>query len=139
MGQFVPIALAIASAAGGVAAAVQQRNTGKLQEFQYKEQSKQEGDAARQREIDRKRNLLRALASQNAGAGAAGAEFSGSIQNNARVDIERAAEDLGVDSLNTSRRTRVLNASGREARRAGNVAAAGSLLDTANTTYKNLG
>jgi hypothetical protein len=121
MAQFVPVALAVVSAGAGVAAAAQQRRAGKMQEFQYKEQAKQEGDAARQREIDRKRNLLRALASQNAGAGASGADMAGSLQNIARVDIEDAADDLSIDRVNS-----------------GNIAAAGSLLDTANSTYKSL-
>lgn len=139
MAQFIPVALAVVSAGAGVAAAAQQRRTGKLQEFQYKEQEKQEGDSARQREITRKQNLLRALASQNAGAGAAGVSMEGSIKNLARVDIEQAASDLEIDSANSARRGRVLRASGREASQAGNIAAAGSLIDTANTAYKNLG
>jgi hypothetical protein len=139
MGAFAPILLAVTTVASGAASAALQRRSGKLQEIQYKENAKQEGDAAKQREIDRKRNMLRALASQNAAAGASGADFAGSLQNIARVDIERAATDLNTDRTNTSRRTRVLNASGKEAARSGDIAAAGSLIDTAGQAYKNLG
>lgn len=136
MGQF---ALAGITLASGLAAAGMQYRTGKFQQIQYKQEAKQEADQAKQREIDRKRNLLRALASQNAQAGAVGAEFSGSLANIARVDIEEAATDLAVDSVNSARRQRALRLSATEASRAGTAAAAGSLLDSARTGYKDLG
>jgi hypothetical protein len=133
MGAFaaaVPYILEGATVAAGVYSAVQQRNAGIQQQFQYKEQAAQEGDAARQREIDRKRNLLRALASQNAAAGANGISFDGSAANLARVDIEQSNSDSLIDNVNSGRRGRVLQMGGREARRSGDLAAAGSLLDT---------
>lgn len=136
MGQFALAALAIGS---GVVAAGMQYRSGKLQQIQYKQEAKQEGDQAKQREIERKKNLLRALASQNASAGASGAEFSGSLSNLARIDIEEAATDLSVDSVNSSRRQRALRLSGKEASKAGTAAAAGSLLDSADNAYDKLG
>lgn len=136
MGQFALIAVALA---GTGLAAAQQYRSGKLQEYQFKAEAAQEGDAARQREIDRKRNLLRALASQRASAAAGGADFSGSLGNLARVDIEQAATDLEYDKVNTGRRTRVLRASGKEAAKAGELAAGASLLDGASRTYRAQG
>ena len=136
MGQFALAALAIGS---GVVAAGMQYRAGKAQQIQYKQEAKQEGDQAKQREIERKRNLLRALASQNAAAGASGADFSGSLANIAKVDIEEAATDLAVDSVNSARRQRALRLSGKEASVAGTGAAAGSLLDSANNAYDKLG
>lgn len=136
MGQFALAGIALAS---GVAAAGMQYRTGKLQQIQYKQEAKQEADSAKQREIDRKRNLLRALASQNASAAASGADFSGSLSNLAKVDIEEAATDLAVDSVNSSRRSRALRLSAREASQAGTAAAAGSLLDSAGKAYDTLG
>lgn len=136
MGQFALAAIALGS--GALAAGMQYRS-GKLQEIQYKQDAKQEGDAAKQREIDRKKNLLRALASQRASAAAAGAEFSGSLANIAKVDIEEAATDLEVESVNSSRRQRALRLSGREAANAGSYAAAGSLLDSGTNAYDKLG
>lgn len=136
MGQFALAAIALGSA--GLAAGMQYRS-GKMQEIQYKQEAKQEGDAARQREIDRKRNLLRALASQNASTAAMGAEFSGSISNIAKVDIEEAATDLAVDGVNAARRQRALRLSAREASNAGTARAAGSLLDAADNAYDKLG
>jgi hypothetical protein len=142
MGQFaaaIPYIVGAASIGSGVYSAMQQRASGQEIALQYKETEKQEGDAARQREIDRRKNLLRALASQNAEVGAAGAEFSGSIGNAARVDIEQAADDSLVDEVNVARNARVARLSGREARRAGNARAATSLVDSAYTGYKRLG
>lgn len=136
MGQFALGAIALGS--GALAAGMQYR-TGKIQQIQYKQEAKQEGDSARQREIERKRNLLRALASQNASAAAAGADFSGSIENIAKADIEEAATDLAVDSVNSVRRQRALRLSSREAAAAGTGAAAGSLLDSAGKAYEKLG
>lgn len=136
MGQFALAAIALGS--GALAAGMQYRS-GKQQELVYKQEAKQEGDAAKQREIDRKRNLLKALASQRASAAAMGAEFSGSLGNLARVDIEEAADDLLVDQVNSSRRQRALRLSGREASAAGSAAAAGSLLDSAGSAYDKLG
>lgn len=127
MGTF---ALAAATIGFGALSAAQQYRSGKQIEVQYKQEAKQEGDQARQREIDRKKNLLRALASQNAAAGASGADFTGSLENLARTDIEEASTDLEVDQVNSSRRGRVLRASGREAATAGTIQAGASLLDT---------
>lgn len=136
MGVFALGAIAIGS--GALAAGMQYR-AGKQQEIVYKQEAKQEGDQAKQREIDRKRNLLRALASQRASAAAMGAEFSGSLGNIARVDIEEAATDLAVEGVNSARRQRALRLSGTEASRAGTVSAASSLLDTADKAYGSMG
>jgi hypothetical protein len=136
MGQFGLPAIALAS--GALAAGMQYRS-GKIQQIQYKQEAKQEGDQARQREIERKRNLLRALASQRASAAAAGAEFSGSLLNAARVDIEEAATDLSVDQVNAARRQRALRLAGTESSRAGIAAAGGSLLDSGYKAYEKLG
>lgn len=136
MGQFALAAIALGS--GALAAGMQYRS-GKLQQIQYKQEAKQEADSAKQREIERKRNLLRALASQRASAAAMGAEFSGSLANIAQVDIEEAATDLAVDSVNSARRQRALRLSGREASAAGTAAATGSLLDSADNAYDKLG
>jgi len=136
MGTFALAAVALGS---GVLAAGSQYRAGKVQEIQYKQEAKQEGDQARQREIDRKKNLLRALASQRATAAAMGADFSGSIANIAEVDIEEAATDLTVDQVNAARRQRALRLAGSEASRAGTVSAASSLLDSGANTYGSLG
>lgn len=136
MGQFALLAVTLGSSA---LAAGQQYRSGKQQQIVHQQEAKQEGDQARQREIDRKRNLLRALASQRATAAASGANMEGSIENLARVDIEQAATDLETDSVNVARRGRALRSAGREAAKAGALRAGGSLLDSAATGYENWG
>jgi hypothetical protein len=135
----IPYVLGAVSVGAGVYSAVQQRQAGQMQAVQYAQEGKQEADSARQKEIDRRKTLLRALASQNAAAGAAGASMEGSLGNLARVDIEAANNDLLTDSVNSSRRSRVLRASGREALGAAGARATGSLIDSANAGYRNFG
>ena len=60
----------------GVISAQQQIAAGKFAKAQSIIDAAAEGDAATQREIIRKRNLLRAISSQQAAAGAAGVAFS---------------------------------------------------------------
>jgi hypothetical protein len=136
MGAFALAAVALGS---GALAAGQQYRAGKQMQIQYKQEAAQEGDQARQREIERKRNLLRALASQRASAAASGANMEGSLANLAQVDIEQAANDLEYDTVNSSRRGRVLRSAGREAVQSGTIAAGASLLDSGVNTYKSLG
>src|SRR3990172_11576447 len=61
--------------------------------------SRREGDAARGREIERRRQLMRALAAQSAQAGAAGGAPNAAI---AGADIKSAASDLLYDKANTA-------------------------------------
>lgn len=123
----------------GVASAVQQRNAGKDQEALLKSQAKNESIAAEQREIERRRSLVRALASQNAAAGAAGIETGGSASAIARADIRDAQNDLLYDTYNSSARQRALRSQASNAARIGNTNAAVSLLDTARTAQRELG
>lgn len=142
MGVFAPAIPYIVgglTVASGVVAAKSARDAGKAQAAQYQAEAVQEGDAARQREIERKRNLLRAISSQGARAAAGGAQFSGSLETIARNDISQASNDLLVDKVNTIRKTRALKAGAKESVRAGNAQAAVSLLDTASKTYKAFG
>lgn len=118
--------------ASGALAASSQRQAGKFQEIEYKERAQAETDAGRDREIDRRRRLVAALASQNAEAGALGAAPGvGSRAAVARADAKRAAYEIGADRASTGRRALLLRSAGREARRQGNYAAVGTLLDTA--------
>lgn len=142
MGAFavaVPYVLGAASIATGVYSAMQTKAAGQQQAAEFASEGKQEADAAREKEIGRRKTLLRALASQNAASGAAGADMSGSLGNYARIDIEAANNDLLVDNVNTSRRTRVLRGSAREALGSAGARAVGSILDGAATTYRAFG
>lgn len=137
----VPAWVSVVSAvAGVVAGGISAYNTakaGKIQAADLKVQARTEESAARQREIDRRRSLLRALASQNAAAGAAGIETGGSFGAIVQRNIADNANDLLVDNANTQARQQALAARASNAVKSANTAAAASLLDTASNTYKN--
>lgn len=142
MGVFVPVLAAIgggsalaggamvATAAAGGLAAYQTYQAGSAQSAQYKLQIKQEQDSARGREIERKRSLLRALANQNAVAGAQGVAMSGAKEAIARQDIRFAADDLLTDRAATGQRVSGYRAAASNAKKAGTMGAVTSLLDT---------
>lgn len=131
MAQFLPYVVA----AAGVASAAQTRKAGIVASNEAKMEAKQEGDAARAREIERRRDLLRAIANQNARAGAMGVTTGGSIGGMIKSDINDARNDLLVDTANTRNRQRALRIGGRNSVKAGNAAAVSSLLDTAAKAY----
>lgn len=122
----------------GVMSARASRAAGKAEQARAEMQAKAEGDAARQREIERKRHLLRALSSQQARAAALGLEFSGSIAGVAERDIQDATNDLLLDRANTRSRQRALRFGGEMARFQGRTQARASLLDTAASVGPSL-
>ncbi len=122
-----------------VIAANQQRLAGGVEKAEFKLQAKQAGDAARGREIERKRDLLKALATQVATAGAQGVAFQGSNVAIARADIRDARNDLLADTANTRTRQRILRARGSNAQLAANVAAVKSLSDSVKDSFRAAG
>ena len=116
----------------GVEQARLQRFAGKVEEAQSVIDAAAEGDAGRNREILRKRNLLRAISSQVAKAGATGVAFSeGSPARIAQLDIDEATDDLLIDTASTRQAQRSRLSQGRIARFVGNKQSALTLLDTA--------
>jgi hypothetical protein len=134
-GSAVAGGVAVAGLAVGAYSAIQQKNLGDDQKAELKAQAKTEGVAAQQREVERRRNLIRALASQNAAAGAAGIETSGSVEALARRDIRDSHNDLLSNSINTQARQRALRSQASNAARAGRTNAATSLLDSGRQFY----
>lgn len=123
---------AVATVGSGVISAQQSRAAGRMQQAQAEINANAEGDAARERETQRKKLLLRAISSQVAEAGASGIRFSeGSPEQIARLDIDESRRDIEFDRANTLQRQRGLRSQGRAARIAGNARAASTLLDTA--------
>jgi hypothetical protein len=130
-------AVAIAAVLGaGALQAGQQRRAGALMEIEHKEQAQQETDAARDREIERRRRLVSALAAQNAEAGALGAAPGvGSRAAVAIADAKRASYENLADRASTNRRAITLRTGGREARKQGNLQAGATLLSSAAGAY----
>jgi hypothetical protein len=136
----IPIAMAALTVASGAREAQGQRASGRIAATEHDIAARTEGDAARQREIERKRNLMRAISSQVARAGAAGADAShGSLAAAMEFDIRQAREDSAVDTVNTQTRQRLLQARGANTREAGRAAARGTILDTATQAFDILG
>jgi hypothetical protein len=132
MATAIPMILMGAATIGG---AIQKRNEGIIESHNLKAAARKEGDAAKQREIERKRTLLRTLSAQTASAGARGVTMGGSLGALSRVDIRDASNDLLVDRANTGTRINALNAGAKNARRSGNLGATVSLFDGAAKTY----
>lgn len=131
-------ASAIASAGAGVYSAQMTKKAGAEQANQLKLQARAEASAAKQDEIGRRRNLMRALASQSAAAGARGIEATGSFGNIMARDIAENENDLLITGAGTSMRQRALAAAASNSRRAGNASATASLLDTAGRSGSTL-
>ena len=126
----------LASVYTGVAASQQARNAGQVAQQQYKAEARQESNAARGREIERRRALLNAISSQNAAAAAGGITLPMSV---ASRDIKYFNQDLLTDRANTSTRQSMLKVAGKNAVTAGNAAAVTSLVDTAQNLYTTYG
>ncbi len=133
------IALAGASVVAAGASAYQMREAGQAAKAQYKEQARQEADSARQREIERRRDLISSLASQNAAAGAAGVSTRAGtgLAGIAQYDINQTRRDSLVDRVNTGRSRNMLLKAGKNAQTMGNIGAATSLLDSAVDLGRN--
>lgn len=111
---------------------------GKAQEAQYKAQAKREELSAREKELDRRRNLVRAMASQNAARAAQGISASqgsaGAMFRADTRDFERA-QTVGRYNRDFAVQQNLNKAS--NAKRSGYMDAAGSLLDFGmRTTYR---
>lgn len=144
MGWFVPVLTTIgsgsaaaggaivATAVAGAASAYQTYQAGSAEASALKQASRAEQDSARGREIERKRNLLAALANQRATAGAQGVAFEGGKEAIARKDILYAREDAMTDRANTDLKRRSLRDAASNAKKAGAMKAGISLLDTAS-------
>ncbi len=130
--------IAATAVVGGISAKAQY-DAGKISEAEYKLQAKQEGDAARAREIERKRGLLRALSTQNAQAGAQGVAIQGSNAAIANRDIKDFSNDMMYDRVNTKTAQRILRSRGSNSARMGAVGAITSLVDSGTSMYQMAG
>lgn len=133
-----PYLLAATAVVGGGLAVKSQHDAGVAQDQQAKFQARTEADAAKGREITRRQDLMRALSSQNAAAGAAGVETSGSIGQIMRTNIKQNQQDLLYDAAGVGARRAAMLAGGENARLAGNAGAVGTLFDTVSSAGSTL-
>ena len=99
------------------------------QEMAYKQQAEQERVAAMSREVQRKKRLVSALATQNAMVGAMGITTSGSPAAIMRSDIAAGRYDQAIAAGESAARITQLQTSASAARRQGIVSAGSSLLE----------
>ena len=115
-----------------VMSAVQSVNAGKAQEAAYKRDAERESFAAKDKEIQRKKRLVAALATQNAVRGAQGvAAFEGSSLNMMLQDVENFEYDQDMGAANLAMTRQSLLESGKAARRYGVMSATNTLMGAA--------
>lgn len=134
MGAFAAMPLAYqlmigATVASGAMTAKAASDAGKAQKIELQVAADQERDMAREREVDRRRTLVRALSSQVTTRAAQGLDMSGSARAIATSDAAQADIGLLTDRVNTSRMATSLRRQGRQAVRQGRLGAGASLLD----------
>lgn len=130
----------IAAVAGAGLSAYSMYQTGQQQSAAAKLAAEQETLAARDKEIERRRALIRSLSSRAAEAGASGlTTSSGSQAALALSDIGTAGRDRLAENATSAARKNALNTDARYARRIGTTRAMSSLLDAGSDLYKARG
>ena len=129
----IPTTLALVSAAGTAAGVYSQHEAGVAQANDDKMRSRQAGLEAGQKQIEIRQNMLKALATQNAAAGASGIGTGGSFGANAKRQITQNQNDLLALSANTSAQQQQYGAEASNAITTGNLKGEASLLDFAGS------
>ena len=99
-----------------------------------KRKARVEQDNAQQQQITMRQNMLRALATQNAAAGALGGRPSTA---NSMRQITAAQNDIMISKSNSSAITSLLDQAGRDARSAGDIGAAAGLVSGVGSAVSN--
>lgn len=123
---------------GTVGSAYASHTAGEAQAKDAAMRSRQAGLEAGQKQINIRQNMLKALASQNAAAGAAGIGTGGSFGANAGRQIKQNQNDLLALNADTSAEQSQYSAQGANAITGGNIKAGASLLDAGASAVKGL-
>jgi hypothetical protein len=127
----VPTLMIIAMAGTAVAsgaAAYESHEAGIATSNQAKQKARIEADSEKNKQIAMRQNMLRALASQNAAAGAGG---GGASKANSLRQINQAQNDIMVSQTNSAAQVSLLDSEGASARAQGNI---GAVVDLASGT-----
>jgi len=130
MGQFLA-ALAVGEIAAVATAltAVTAVSAGNARKSEYKMQARQEEFASKDREVQRRKRLVSALASQNAYRGATGVRaFEGSSAAVMNSDRDQFEYDQTMGAANISMTQQSLLTSGKYAQQSGYMSAGASML-----------
>lgn len=130
------IAAGASAVAGGVTA-YEAHVQGEAQANQAKQKARTVADQATQQQIQMRQNMLRALASQNAGTlGAVGTGAASGFGANAMRQITQNQNDLMVSSANSSAQISLLDQQASNDVAAGNATAAGDAVNTLGKLVK---
>lgn len=122
------IIAAVGTAASAGVAAYSSHEQGVATQNADKQKARVEALSATQKQIDMRQNMLKALASQNAGTlGAIGTGGSTSFGANTNRQITQEQNDLAANSANASAQVSLLDQAGANAVAAGNLGAAGDI------------
>jgi hypothetical protein len=124
---------------GTAGSAYAQHQAGEAQKNDATMRARQAGLEAGQKQINIRQNMLKALASQNAAAGAAGIGTGGSFGANVNRQITQNSNDLLALNADTSAEQSQYNAQGSNAVTTGNLKAGSSLLDAGASAVKGFG
>lgn len=127
------IIAAVGTAASAGAAAYSSHEQGVATQNADKQKARVEALSATQKQIDMRQNMLKALASQNAGTlGTIGTGSDTSFGANANRQIGQAQNDLAANSANASAQISLLDQAGANAAASGNIGAATDLISSKN-------
>jgi hypothetical protein len=128
-GSAVAAASPYLAAAGAVAGAVATHQAGVAAKNEDTMKARQAGLDAGGKQIEIRQNMLKALASQNAAAGAAGIGTGGSFGANVNRQISQNQNDLLTNSTNAQEQQSLFAMQGNSAETTANLGAGASLLD----------
>lgn len=118
------IIAAVSTAATAGVAAYESHEQGVATANADKRKARVEADQARQQQINMRQSMLRALASQNAGAGVGGVGLN---KASTMRQLSQGQNDLMISQANSSAQISLLDQAASNARAAGNIGAVGDL------------
>lgn len=129
MGQAAPYVFMALTASAAVYSGYQRKQAGKAQQYEYEAQARQERMAARDREIERRQRLLRAIAQRSAQFGTQGTTFEGSPTALLVNDFREYELENTTAAAQTAAQQSALLAAGKNYARLGKMGFYGGLLE----------
>ena len=130
---YLATSMAVVAFVGTVASAAEMHVAGVQAKNQDILKSRQAGLDATSKSIQIRQNMMQALASQNARAGAAGIGTGGSFGAGVQRQITQNQNDLLTNSANVTSQQQLFGMAGASAEASGNIGAGASLLDFAGS------
>lgn len=123
----------IVAAAGAVVSADASIKSGKAQQYELERQAEEEKISAESRELQRRQKLNKALAANAVSQSMSGIKAEGTPSSIALESAKQIAISEGAEALSDRLRQSQLQRQGKNARSAGNAAAASTLLSGAGS------